>query len=220
VGIDCEGGRETEKMSIVGVTMAAPDLDAAVDTRFGRAPYVLLVDRETMGWEAVENPAHDAGSGAGVGAAELLTERHVKAVVSGEFGPNAHATLRAAKIPMYYCREGMTGREAIERLKRGELESLSGAARVGEEEAGAGTGAGGIGNLVGGIVGGLVTGRGLGRGEGGGRSVGGGRGWGGGGGGRGRGPGGGGGRGRGGGGRGRGRGGGRGGGGRGRGRES
>jgi predicted Fe-Mo cluster-binding NifX family protein len=186
-------------MSIVGVTATAPDLDAEVDLRFGRAPYILLVDEETMGWEAVENPAHDEGSGAGVRATELLDKRDVTAVVSGEFGPNAYAGLRAAKIAMYYCREGMTAREAVERLKKGGLESLSGTGGSGQKEAGAGAGAGGIGNLVGGIVGGFAAGRGLGGGWGGGRGRGGRGRWGSGGGGRGRGLGGGGGRGRGGG---------------------
>ncbi|MEJ2186432.1 MAG: NifB/NifX family molybdenum-iron cluster-binding protein, partial [Gemmatimonadota bacterium] len=136
-------------MSIVGVTVTAPDLDADVDLRFGRAPYIVLVDWETMGWEVVENPAQDAGSGAGIRVAELLAERKVKAVVSGEFGPNAHPALRAAEIPMYYAREGMTGREAVERLKKGELESLAAVAGAGSAEGGEGVGrrAGAIGNL-------------------------------------------------------------------------
>src|SRR3989304_2210511 len=47
------------------VTTLAPDMDAPVDPRFGRAACFVAVDGETLAWEAHSNPAVDAPGGAG-----------------------------------------------------------------------------------------------------------------------------------------------------------
>jgi len=40
----------------IAVSASSPELDSSVDPRFGRCPYFLIVDPETMEFEAVENP--------------------------------------------------------------------------------------------------------------------------------------------------------------------
>ncbi|MFP4624420.1 MAG: NifB/NifX family molybdenum-iron cluster-binding protein, partial [Gemmatimonadota bacterium] len=159
-------------MSMIAVTVTSPDLDAGLEPRFGRAPHVVLVDPETMEWEALDNPAWQASGGAGVQAAQLLSERKVSAVVSGEFGPNAHAALEAAGIVMHRCREAVTAREAVERVKRGEtaapVEAEVGGAGA-SEAAGPAKAGGALGQVVTGVVGGLMAGRRPGRGGGQGR---------------------------------------------------
>jgi predicted Fe-Mo cluster-binding NifX family protein len=57
------------KMKIV-VSATAPRLDAEVDPRFGRCQYLLIVDSESLDFEAVENLAVLAPGGAGIQAAE------------------------------------------------------------------------------------------------------------------------------------------------------
>jgi len=37
----------------IGISVTAPNLDAEVDPRFGRCPYFVIVDPETMQFEAV-----------------------------------------------------------------------------------------------------------------------------------------------------------------------
>ncbi|MHC1579752.1 MAG: NifB/NifX family molybdenum-iron cluster-binding protein, partial [Candidatus Alkanophagales archaeon] len=54
----------------VCVTATAEGLDAEVDPRFGRCRYFVIVDTETMEYEAVRNESADAPGGAGVQAAQ------------------------------------------------------------------------------------------------------------------------------------------------------
>lgn len=104
------------------VTTLAPDLDAPVDPRFGRAANFVLVDSESMAWEAHANPAASAPGGAGSRAAEFVARLKPQAVISGAFGPNAFAALRAAGIEMYLSGSSSTARQVVDALVAGKLE--------------------------------------------------------------------------------------------------
>ena len=98
-------------------------LAAAMDMRFGRAARFLMVDPGADQAEAVvTNPAVMAAHGAGTGAAAMMREQGVKAVVSGRFGPKAADALRAMAIEMYIAPPGLTAGEAARRYAAGELE--------------------------------------------------------------------------------------------------
>jgi len=47
------------------VSSTANSLDAPIDPRFGRCPYFIIVDLETMQFEAIPNTASGAMGGAG-----------------------------------------------------------------------------------------------------------------------------------------------------------
>ena len=113
----------------VAVSSTGRDLDSAVDPRFGRCPYFIVVDTETMAFEAVPNTSIGAAHGAGIQAAQLVTSRGVKAVLTGNVGPNAFSALSAAGVQVATGAAG-TVRDAVERFKRGEL-SASGGPTVG-----------------------------------------------------------------------------------------
>jgi len=108
----------------VAVTTSRADLDEKVESRFGRAAFILLVDRKTLDWEPVENPGREARGGAGIKVAQLLSKRGVTDVVSGEFGPNAEEALNAAGIRMHRCPPGTQAREAVRLVNEGRLESV------------------------------------------------------------------------------------------------
>jgi len=108
----------------VAVTATGPSLDAALDPRFGRCACFVLVDTDTMGFEAVENLSSSLGGGAGIQSAQLMARKDAAFVLTGNCGPNAHQTLTAAGIGVIVgC--GGTVREAIERFKSGELSTAS-----------------------------------------------------------------------------------------------
>ncbi|MBN2206066.1 MAG: NifB/NifX family molybdenum-iron cluster-binding protein [Candidatus Aminicenantes bacterium] len=96
----------------IAVTASSPSLDGPVDPRFGRGPYFLIVDSETLAFEAVENPYVGASGGAGIQAAQLVAEKGVQAVLTGSCGPNAFQTLKAAGIKVMIGVSG-TVREAV-----------------------------------------------------------------------------------------------------------
>ncbi len=106
------------------VTATANNLDAQVDPRFGRCPYFVIVDLETMKFEAVPNIASGAMGGAGIQAAQAVSSRSVKVLITGHIGPNAFQALSAAGIKIVIGAFG-TVRDVIERYKKGELEETS-----------------------------------------------------------------------------------------------
>ncbi len=75
------------------VTAAGPGLEDRVDPRFGRCPYFLVVDPDTMQFEALENPNLSAAHGAGIQSAQLVAEQGADSVLTGNCGPNAFRTL-------------------------------------------------------------------------------------------------------------------------------
>jgi predicted Fe-Mo cluster-binding NifX family protein len=90
----------------IAVSASSPELDSPVDPRFGRCSCFLIVDPETMEFEAVENPYVSASGGAGIQAAQLMAGKGVQAVLTGSCGPNAFQTLKAAGVKVVV---GVTG---------------------------------------------------------------------------------------------------------------
>jgi len=105
------------KMCVSAVTNS---LDAQMDPRFGRCPYFVIVDSETMQFEAIPNVASGATGGAGIQAAQTITSRGVKVLITGNVGPNAFQALSAAGIEIVTGAFG-TVKEIVEKYKKGEL---------------------------------------------------------------------------------------------------
>jgi predicted Fe-Mo cluster-binding NifX family protein len=103
----------------IAVTAAQPSLDAAVEPRFGRCPYFVLVDPETGAFEALKNTNTD-GRGAGVQSARMIASKGAKVLLTGKCGASAVRALSTERIEVV---EGCSGtvREVIERYKAGEL---------------------------------------------------------------------------------------------------
>ena len=108
------------------VTSTGSDLDAQVDPRFGRCQYFMIVDPDTMEFEAIPNEGIGASSGAGIQAAEIVANRGVDVLISGNIGPNAFQTLTAAGVRVLTGASG-TIRDAIEMYRAGKLSETAGA---------------------------------------------------------------------------------------------
>ncbi len=108
--------------SKVVITAAGDRADAAVDPRFGRAPWLLLVDAATGAVEvAVDNAAGVAAAqGAGVRAAETVARLGASALVTGHCGPKAYRALESAGVEVYTGAAG-TVAEAVAQYREGRL---------------------------------------------------------------------------------------------------
>jgi predicted Fe-Mo cluster-binding NifX family protein len=83
----------------IAVTSTGRDLASAVDPRFGRAAYILIVDSETFELEVLDNKENvHALKGAGIQAARMVSEKGAKVLLTGYCGPNAFKALKAAEI--------------------------------------------------------------------------------------------------------------------------
>lgn len=105
------------------VTAQGQTMESPVDQRFGRAANFLIVDTETMTFEILATEPGEGG--AGIGAAKTVIDAGVQAVLTGNCGPNAERTLRAAGVKLF---TGVSGRvdEAVEQYKQGRLLEASG----------------------------------------------------------------------------------------------
>jgi len=78
------------------ISAAAPNLESEVDPRFGRCQHFIIADPETMQFEVLDNSSAMAAGGAGISAAQMVAGQEVKAVLTGNCGPNAYGVLSAA----------------------------------------------------------------------------------------------------------------------------
>jgi predicted Fe-Mo cluster-binding NifX family protein len=102
------------------VSATSNSLDSPIDPRFGRCPYFVIVDSETMQFEAIPNMASGATGGAGIQAAQTIASKGAEVLITGNVGPNAFQALSAASIKIVTGASG-TIREVVEKYKRGEL---------------------------------------------------------------------------------------------------
>lgn len=110
----------SHKMKIA-VTAKAPNLDAEMDPRFGRAAHILIVDTETMDVEALDNSENiNAFRGAGIQAAGMVCEKGIEVLLTGYCGPKAFAVLEAAGVKVANDFTG-TVRDAVEAFKSGKV---------------------------------------------------------------------------------------------------
>ena len=105
----------------IAVSSTGKDLNSAVDPRFGRARFFIVIDTETGAFSAHDNTqSMNALQGAGIQSAKNVADLGVKAVVSGNMGPNAFSTLLAAGIDMFTGASG-TVQDALDAFKAGTL---------------------------------------------------------------------------------------------------
>ena len=110
---------------IVAVSSSGISLESNVDARFGRCPYFIIYDTGSETFSHMDNQSRQAIGGAGIQAAQMIVNKNIGAVITGNIGPNAFKVLSSAKIDVY---SGVTGtvQEAIEKMKKGELKSSKG----------------------------------------------------------------------------------------------
>ena len=126
----------------IAISSMGKDLDSQIDPRFGRCQYFILVDPETLAFEAVGNEGLMASGGAGVQAAQLIAQRGATVLITGNIGPNAESALSASGIKIYLA-SGGTVKDVIQGYKTGSLRETSGATVPPHSGMGGGRGMGG-----------------------------------------------------------------------------
>jgi predicted Fe-Mo cluster-binding NifX family protein len=106
----------------IAISATGKDLYSAIDPRFGRASYFVIVDTETGNIvNIIDNlAAQNAAQGAGINAASLVAGSGTQTVLTGQVGPKAFGVLQAGGIKVISNVSGTVG-EAIEQYRKGAI---------------------------------------------------------------------------------------------------
>lgn len=88
----------------IAISSTGKSLESRAAKVFGRCPYFVIAeirDKTIKKTEVIENIGAGQMGGAGITAAQLVSEKNVSAVVSGEIGPRAFAVLKQFNIEVY-----------------------------------------------------------------------------------------------------------------------
>lgn len=109
----------------IAVTTTGKDLDSNIDLRFGRAYGFIIYNLEDDTFNFIDNVQNlNASQGAGIQAAQNVSNQNVDALITGHCGPKAFKVLSSADVKIYTGAEG-TIKEIIEKFKKGEFQETS-----------------------------------------------------------------------------------------------
>ncbi|MHB1462172.1 MAG: NifB/NifX family molybdenum-iron cluster-binding protein [Armatimonadota bacterium] len=108
----------------IAITSEGSTPDSMVDTRFGRASFIVIYDEETTNYETADNELNmNAVQGAGIQTASRVAALGCQAVLTGHAGPKAFRVLEAAGVAVYTGVSG-TVRQAVAAILAGELKQI------------------------------------------------------------------------------------------------
>lgn len=117
-------------------------LNCQIDPRFGRCQNFLIVETKTKKVKAIPNPGVNYGRGAGISAAQLVVNEKVKAVITGNIGPNAFNVLSQAGVEIYPGTLGLTCQKALDMFSEKKLKKAKAPSPCGPGAKGLSSGAG------------------------------------------------------------------------------
>ncbi len=108
----------------IAIPCSGQTLDDPMDSRFGRAPYFLVIEGDTPSATPIPNAALTASGGAGITAGQQLIDLGVTELIANQLGPNALLVFSDAGIEV---RQGIPGsvRDNLDAYSQGRLEKLS-----------------------------------------------------------------------------------------------
>jgi len=88
----------------IAISSTTQNIDNQIDETFGRCPYFIIAeikDGKMEKTEAIKNEGINQSTGAGVLAAQLVVEKKVEAIITGNVGPRALDVLNQFKVKIY-----------------------------------------------------------------------------------------------------------------------
>ncbi len=88
----------------IAVSSTGKNLSSQVDEIFGRCPYFLIAEIENKkikGVETVENISRNQTGGVGISVAQMIVEKGVRVVITGNIGPRALDVLKQFKVDIF-----------------------------------------------------------------------------------------------------------------------
>ena len=104
----------------IAIPAGGPDMNARVENRLGTAPWLLVIDADSLVFDAVEGPSRSSGPGAGIQAVTLVLGMGARALLTGTLSPGIAATLRKNGIEVI---TGVSGsvQDVVDAYRRGDF---------------------------------------------------------------------------------------------------
>lgn len=110
-----------EKQMKIAFSTSGADLNAPLDSRFGRAARFLVYDTESASFAVIDNRQNlSAAQGAGIQSAQNVAASGAQVLVTGHCGPKAFRVLKVAGIDVYTS-DAPTVAEALTWYRDGKL---------------------------------------------------------------------------------------------------
>jgi predicted Fe-Mo cluster-binding NifX family protein len=108
----------------MAISATGTNLDTQVAPRFGRCRYFVIVDSDTLEFEVIGNPNIGVMGRAGMQSAQMIVDKGVQVILTGNIGPNAFQILSTAGVQIV---AGCTGtlRETIRRFNSDQLQPVT-----------------------------------------------------------------------------------------------
>jgi predicted Fe-Mo cluster-binding NifX family protein len=108
-------------MKTIALGTSKRSLEAPVEGLFGRSRFFILVDPDTLEWEALDNMKNlSSQSMVGVATARTLLQKNIQTVITGKCGSKAFEELKAAGVQVIFNAEGRV-RQVLEKFLRGDF---------------------------------------------------------------------------------------------------
>jgi predicted Fe-Mo cluster-binding NifX family protein len=107
----------------IAIPVDENNMETTICPSFGRAPYFLIYDTVYQDPEFLPNMASEAQGGAGIKAAQFLTEQNPDAILTPRMGQNASDVFKETSIKLYKT-EGNNLKANLQLYDEGKLELL------------------------------------------------------------------------------------------------
>ena len=101
------------------------NINGNVSDVFGRCPYFVIaeiIDQKIEKTEVIKNESIDQMSGVGVSAVQLMAEKNINVIITGNVGPRALDVLKQFNIKIYFG-EGAT-KKVLQEFIDGKLKQI------------------------------------------------------------------------------------------------
>ena len=109
----------------IAVPASGQTVNDPMDTRFGRAPYIIFYNPDTGETTNMTNPYAGESGGVGPRLVQLLVQNQVTHLIAPRIGGNAETALVAAGIAVFLWEGPGSVSSALELFKTGKLSLMS-----------------------------------------------------------------------------------------------
>ncbi len=106
------------------IVSSGETLNSLASSRFGRAPYLLILNEKGEIEEVLSNEGVQAIRGAGIAAAQEVASTGVNILISGNIGPKALEVLVVAGVKIFFASPNLTVEKAFLMWKENKLTQI------------------------------------------------------------------------------------------------